>query len=169
MRIANPLTVLIVLYLRDYLLFNRRCISINLVILPKNKTKKCAALTYFKVKSKRRGITMLAKISLLFLVFSFGSLLSAETIRCKKTENDEEVFSMNSENLRGLVFSAGRTLPTACHIDDKNKWRCFAQSERDPLHSFEVTIAESSRFIEYYGRDFWAYPLTCEIPKIAYF
>lgn len=106
---------------------------------------------------------MPAKISALFFLLSLASALNAETISCKKTENAEAVFSMNTENLRGNLSSAGTSLPMKCRDDGQKTWRCFAQSERDGLHSFEVIISKSPRFIEYYGRNFWAYPLTCDV------
>lgn len=103
---------------------------------------------------------MRATISMVFFI-SVGSTLNAETIRCTKTEDAKEVFSMNTENLQAEVFRAGTSMKMSCRDDGNKSWRCFAQSESDPLHWFEVIISKSPRFIEYYGRDFWAYPLTC--------
>jgi len=105
---------------------------------------------------------MFAKISVIFLL-GLCSALGAETINCKKTENAEPVFSMNTENLKGQVSSGSRSLSMNCHVEGEKAYRCFAQSELDGLHSFEVIISKSPRFIEYYGRNFWAYDLSCEI------
>lgn len=101
-------------------------------------------------------------LKLLFML-SVAPSLSAEIINCKKIENGEAVFSMNTENLSGLISLAATKLATTCHSDGRKAWRCYAESERDPLHSFEVFVSESARFIEYYGRNLWAYPLTCEV------
>ena len=99
----------------------------------------------------------------MFIMLSTALTLQAEIIRCTTTKTAEAVFSMDTQNMQGQITRAGTTRKMACRDDGNKSWRCFAQSERDSFLTFEVIVSQSSRFIEYYGRDFWAYPLTCEV------
>lgn len=69
---------------------------------------------------------MSAKTPTLFFLLSLSFALRAETINCKKTENAESVFSMNTQNLQAHVSTAGTSLPMKCRIGGEKSWRCFA-------------------------------------------